>query len=89
MPRRRLVGDDVLNTRRGSAAPTGAADARLRVDWPACQARGLCAEVLPELVGLDEWGYPIVAGQVPPALAATARDAVRMCPHSALRLLPG
>jgi hypothetical protein len=30
--------------------------ARLRVDWPACQGRGLCFEVLPELISLDEWG---------------------------------
>lgn len=79
----------MLSTRRRSAAPATAADATLRVDWPACRARGLCAEVLPELVSLDEWGYPIVAGPVPPALAATARDAVRICPHSALRLRPG
>ena len=38
--------------------------AGLRVDWPACEARGLCHEVLPELVDLDEWGYPIVRGPV-------------------------
>ena len=35
--------------------------AELRVDWPECRARGLCHEVLPELMDLDEWGYPIDA----------------------------
>ena len=62
--------------------------AQLRVDWPACRARGLCHEVLPELVDLDEWGYPLVRGQVTEDLLAGAREAVRVCPRLALRLLP-
>ena len=60
---------------------------QLRVDWPACQSRGLCHEVFPELVDLDEWGYPIVAGPVTPELLGRAREAVRACPKLALRLL--
>jgi ferredoxin len=60
----------------------------LRVDWPACKARGLCAELLPEVVTLDEWGYPIVDSEVDDALLGHARDAVRMCPRLALRLVP-
>ena len=36
----------------------------LRVDWPRCRARGLCAELLPERIVLDEWGYPVVLGPV-------------------------
>lgn len=63
--------------------------ARLRVDWPSCKARGLCHELLPELVDLDEWGYPVVGGEVTPDLLADARAAVRMCPRLALRLEPG
>ena len=59
---------------------------RLRVDWPSCQARGLCHELLPELVELDEWGYPVVGGEVTDALVADARAAVRACPRLALRL---
>jgi ferredoxin len=59
----------------------------LRVDWPACQGRGLCFEVLPELVSLDEWGYPIIDGDVPDELLAAAREAVRTCPTLALRLV--
>ena len=61
---------------------------QLRVDWPACRARGLCHEVLPDLVDLDEWGYPIVRGPVTDDLLADAREAVRVCPRLALRLVP-
>jgi len=60
---------------------------RLRVDWPACRARGLCHELLPEIVELDEWGYPIVTGPVPEALRADAEVAVSSCPRLALRLV--
>ena len=60
---------------------------RLRVDWPACHAHGLCAELLPELVGLDEWGYPLLGGEVPDDLVEHARRAVTACPTLALRLV--
>jgi ferredoxin len=33
---------------------------RVRVNPIACEAHGLCAELLPERITLDEWGYPIV-----------------------------
>lgn len=59
----------------------------LRVDWPTCKARGLCAELIPEVVTLDEWGYPIVEGEVTDELLGLAREAVRMCPRLALRLV--
>ena len=61
--------------------------AQLRVDWPACQARGLCHELLPEVVELDEWGYPIVTGEISEELLSDARAAVRGCPRLALRLV--
>ena len=62
-------------------------DQRLTVDPIACHAHGLCAELLPELVDLDEWGYPIVRGDaVPPRLLADGRGAVTACPTLALRL---
>ena len=60
---------------------------RLRVDWPSCEARGLCHELLPEVVDLDEWGYPIVRGEVTDELVADARAAVRACPRLAIRLV--
>ncbi len=59
---------------------------RLRVDWPRCKGRGLCFELLPEVVDLDEWGYPVIRGPITPDLAADAREAVRSCPTLALRL---
>jgi len=58
----------------------------LRVDWPACKAHGLCAEMLPEVVSLDEWGYPIVHGPVSAEVLALAKSAVKACPTLALRL---
>ncbi len=61
--------------------------ARLRVDWPACTARGLCSELVPELIELDDWGYPVVRDEVPPELMAGAREALRACPQLALRLI--
>jgi ferredoxin len=62
---------------------------RLKVDWPACKAHGVCAELLPEIVQLDEWGYPVVApGAVPDSLRRYAQRAVSSCPTLALRLVP-
>jgi ferredoxin len=64
-----------------------AAGARLRVDPIACDARGLCAEVLPELITLDDWGFPIIRDEdVPAGLRASAAEAIRLCPRLALRL---
>lgn len=63
-------------------------DLRLRVDWPACEARGLCAEILPERIVLDEWGYPFIdPTPIDESLLALAREAVAACPHRALRLI--
>ncbi|HEX3606418.1 MAG TPA: ferredoxin [Candidatus Dormibacteraeota bacterium] len=60
---------------------------RLRVDPIRCDGHGLCAELLPELIRLDDWGYPIVeTAAVPGHLAAHARRAVAACPLQALRL---
>jgi ferredoxin len=52
-----------------------------------CTAHGLCADLLPERIELDEWGYPIIEpGEVPPELLAHARRAARACPTRALVL---
>jgi ferredoxin len=60
---------------------------KLRVNPIACDAHGLCAELLPELVRLDDWGYPVVEGnEVPRQLAPLARRAVDICPTLALAL---
>jgi ferredoxin len=60
----------------------------LRINPIACSGHGVCAELLPELIELDEWGYPIVDPHpVPPALDPEARRAVTACPTLALRLM--
>ncbi len=59
----------------------------LRIDRIACDGRGLCAELLPEMVDLDEWGYPVIHhAAVPDELLVHARRAVAACPVLALRL---
>ncbi len=61
--------------------------ARLRVNPIACEAHGLCAELLPELIRLDDWGYPILEQEpVPRELLDLARRAVDACPTLALLL---
>jgi ferredoxin len=61
--------------------------ARLRINPIACEAHGLCAELLPELIRLDDWGYPILdEAQVPPELHDLARKAADACPTLALLL---
>jgi ferredoxin len=60
---------------------------RIEVDPTACQAHGICAELLPELIELDDWGYPVIADiDVPRRLRPLARQAVSACPTLALRL---
>jgi ferredoxin len=60
---------------------------RVRVNPIACEAHGMCAELLPERISLDEWGYPIVDDRpLPPALIAHARRAAQACPTFALLL---
>ena len=61
--------------------------ATLIVDPITCDGHGMCAELLPELIELDDWGYPMIrAGGVPDALLDHAKRAVAVCPMLALRL---
>lgn len=58
---------------------------RLRVNPVICEAHGICAELFPERIALDPWGYPIIAPQpVPDELLGYARRAVAACPTLAL-----
>ncbi len=60
---------------------------RLRVNPIACEGHGMCAELLPEWIELDDWGYPIVDGEhLPEALVDHARRAADACPTLALLL---
>jgi ferredoxin len=59
----------------------------LTIDRIRCDGSGLCAEVLPEMIQLDDWGYPILAGsQVPSSLLQHARRAAAACPVLALKV---
>ena len=61
---------------------------RAAVDWTACRGHGVCADLLPERITLDEWGYPILdPDPVPHRARRRARKAVSECPALALRLL--
>jgi ferredoxin len=60
---------------------------RLRVNPIRCDGHGLCAELLPERVSLDDWGYPLIdAAPIEADLLPLARRAVDACPVLALRL---
>lgn len=53
----------------------------------ACEAHGLCAELFPEWIALDEWGYPIIDERpIPAGLLDHARRAADACPTLALKL---
>ena len=60
----------------------------LRLDPLACDGHGNCHELLPELIGLDRWGFPVVdrRATVPASLQRDAKRAVAMCPKLALAL---
>jgi ferredoxin len=58
---------------------------RLRVNPIACEAHGMCAELLPERITLDEWGYPLIDGRpLEPRLVQNALRAAQACPTFAL-----
>jgi ferredoxin len=60
---------------------------QLRVNPIACDAHGICAELLPEIIELDPWGYPILrSATVPGHALAHARRAAAACPTLALLL---
>jgi ferredoxin len=59
----------------------------INIDWTSCKAHGLCAEILPDHITLDEWGYPLVGGTpVPARTVKRARRAAADCPVLALEL---
>ncbi len=60
---------------------------RVRVNPIACEAHGMCAELLPERISLDEWGYPVVdRTPLTGDLLEHARRAAQACPTLALLL---
>ena len=64
-------------------------DVRLEVDWILCDGYGLCGDLIPDLIGLDDWRYPILdADAVGRERLHDAQRAVDCCPMKALRLEP-
>lgn len=62
---------------------------RLRVDWIKCDGYGLCGDLLPDLIGLDEWRYPIVPpGSIDGERRHDAQRAIDCCPMKALGFEP-
>jgi ferredoxin len=61
---------------------------RLRVNPIRCDGAGYCAEILPELVRLDDWGYPVIEHRPldDPELMRLATRAVAQCPRVALAI---
>ncbi|MGH9124345.1 MAG: ferredoxin [Acidimicrobiales bacterium] len=58
---------------------------KLVVNPITCVGHGLCADLFPERITLDEWGYPIVDGRpIPDELLDHARRAAAACPTLAL-----
>jgi ferredoxin len=61
---------------------------RMTVNPITCVGHGICADLFPEWITLDDWGYPIInSGDIPPALTDHARRAADACPTLALTLL--
>ncbi|KRE32106.1 oxidoreductase [Mycobacterium sp. Soil538] len=68
-----------------------AAPRRLHIDWTRCDGRGLCTELLPGVLGRDDWGYPLARDGsrepvIPRGALREARMAVNRCPRLALSL---
>ena len=60
---------------------------KLVVNPIACVGHGICAELFPERIRLDDWGYPIIDPRpIPAHLEVHARRAVAACPTLALLL---
>ena len=60
---------------------------KIAVNPITCDGHGMCAELLPELISLDDWGYPMLQSkEVPPHLVPLARRARDLCPTLALLL---
>lgn len=67
----------------------GVLGSSLRWNPVACDGRGLCAELFPERITLDPWGFPIVSSDpLTPGLDKHGQRAVAACPQLALRLVP-
>ena len=61
----------------------------MTIDRIKCDGHGLCAELLPEMIRLDDWGYPIIApGPISDRLGPHAQRAVAAASNSSSRSVP-
>ena len=72
--------------------PLKKTSSRLHIDWTRCDGRGLCTELLPEVLTRDHWGYPLARDRsreplIPPRARSYARAAADRCPRLALSLI--
>jgi ferredoxin len=63
----------------------------LHIDWTRCDGHGSCVELLPNVLGIDDFGFPVPrSGERDPVIRRpdhdSAQHAVRNCPVMALRL---
>ena len=66
------------------------AETWLRVDWVRCDGYGLCGDLAPAVIELDQWRYPILRpGRIDPADLDVIQRAVDCCPMRALILDEG
>ncbi len=61
---------------------------KLELDQTACQGYGLCQQVAPDLLDLDDWGYAglLGDGSVPSEQHSRAEKAAAVCPVAALKV---
>jgi len=60
---------------------------RLRVDWIKCDGYGLCGDLVPDLIQLDEWRYPILpADAVDDSRVHELQRAIDCCPMRAITI---
>jgi ferredoxin len=58
----------------------------LRIDWTRCDGHGLCAALLPRVITLDEWGYPVINQAAARSVRTSdLKRVVSACPALALR----
>ena len=86
METRRVSGQDA----RVIKTPVNRRRINLVVDPILCDGHGVCAELFPERVVMDHWGYPVIdREEIPTGLIEHARRAVAACPRLALHLVEG
>jgi ferredoxin len=87
MPATSTAPEPTVTATKATTAKKAKKATRLRVNPIACSGHGVCAELLPELISLDEWGYPVIAdAPIPASLLKQARRVVTDCPALALML---